>query len=63
MTERADLERRIAVLDRRLAETHDGNAPFGPYVLKWARERGRILAHLKRASDIKIGPIPENSTR
>jgi len=44
--ERARLEARLAELDRRLAESHDGYAPYGPYTLKTAMERGQIRREL-----------------
>jgi len=46
--EQARLEARLAELDRRLDETHDGYAPYGPNTLKWARERGRLMRELER---------------
>jgi len=46
---KAELKQRLAELDRRPAESHDGYAPFGLYVLKWALERGELMRELRAA--------------
>ena len=44
-------EARLAELDRRLDEAHNGYAPKGPYKLKMARERGELRRELRSIED------------
>jgi hypothetical protein len=45
---RAELEAQLTELTRRLAESYDGFMLSGPYVLKWARQRGCVRRELER---------------
>lgn len=48
---RAKLEAQVAELTRSFAESYDGYAFAGPYVMKWARQQGSVRRELRELEE------------